>query len=284
MKRINVIILGLVISYITVHAQSTTNNNVWTPTPFKYLGFDATNGVNPLFFRTNALNRMKINGNVTYGINGYPTAAYNGYMLLGVNNNSMSGGANIYTDKGAFSMLHLNGIGSEYQEFGYRPWMHNGITFTSNRDMAYIGQRKLSTDPNEEDITELSISWSDNDTQFGPDDMVFRFIGYGAGTTVSTNMAINNDLDGLHIARFTPNGMFALGNTFGINATGMNVGYVRPQSLLHMSLDGNRAVWSQYTNQSIGQAVSDGLRIGISGGNSYIYNQENSHPLIITNA
>ena len=248
----------------------------------------------PIYFITGGLAantyRMKLNGPMSvipqYAINGYswPSVNTTGYLLLGDNNTSMSGGGSIYSNMGAFSQLHLNGIGSEFQEFGYRPWMKTGLTLTSNRDMAYIGHRKLSTDPNEEDITELSISWSDNETEFGPDDMVFRFIGYGAGTTVSTNMAINNDLDGLHIARFTPDGMFALGNTFGINATGMNVGYVRPQSLLHMSLDGNRPVWSQYTNQSIGQAVSDGLRIGISGGNSYIYNQENSHLLFSTNA
>lgn len=200
MKRL--IFIGLIFICISqIQAQSTTagvGGNDWAAN--KFLGWNNTNGVNPLFFQTNALNRMKINGNATYGINGYPIASYSGYMLLGVNNNSMSGGDNIYTTKGAFSMLHLNGTGSEYQEFGYRPWMHNGITFTSNRDMAYIGQRKLSTNPAQEDITELSISWSDNDTEFGPDDMVFRFIGYGSGTTVSTNMAINNDLDGLRIS------------------------------------------------------------------------------------
>jgi hypothetical protein len=35
--------------------------------------------------------------------------------------------------------------------------MKTGITFTANRDLSYIGLRKLSTDANEEDITETAI-------------------------------------------------------------------------------------------------------------------------------
>ncbi|HRO75093.1 MAG TPA: hypothetical protein PLP27_02960 [Crocinitomicaceae bacterium] len=106
-------------------------NNIYAPTWF--LGWDVSNGVNPLLIKTNNINRSKFNGNVNYTVGGY-AGARNGYMLVGIDNNSISAGnPNIYTQKGAFSMLHLNGTGSQYQEYGYRPWMDAGVTFTGNR-------------------------------------------------------------------------------------------------------------------------------------------------------
>ncbi len=204
----------------------------------KYLGWNNSNGINPLLFKTNATNRMKLNGNTNYGIDGY-FAPRNGYLLLGISNNSISPGwQNIYTQKGAFSLLHINGPGSAYQEYGYRPWMKTGVTFTGNEDLSYFGLRKVGSGG---DITETTITWSDNSnsSQWGPDDMTFRFTGSGSGSnTISSNLNTINDLDGLHIARFTPSGEFGLGNTFGVNATGTPANlYVRPQSLMHMSLD-----------------------------------------------
>lgn len=282
MKRVFLIFV-LFVTYTQIVAQSTTIGHAFVPG--KHIGFDASNGVNPLFFRTNDINRMKINGILNYNVNTY-AGARNGFVLIGISNNSITDGQNIYAaNKGAFSLLHLNGEGSGFQEFGYRPWMRTGVTFTSNRDMAYVGHRKLSTTENEEDLTEMVIAWSDNAVgpAPGPDDMVFRFMGGNAGTTVSTNFQDNNDLDGLHVARFTGDGLMGLGNTFGVNATGMSVGYVRPQSLLHMSLDGTRTVWSQYTNGAIGQTDTDGLRIGVNRDNAYLFNQENSSMVFSTN-
>jgi hypothetical protein len=45
-------------------------------------------------------------------------------------------------NRGAFSLLHLNGNGI-VQEFGYRPWMKTGITLSDNNDMSYIGLRQV---------------------------------------------------------------------------------------------------------------------------------------------
>lgn len=59
--------------------QSSSLNNLWTAP--KYLGFDATNGTNPLFTKTNNFNRTKLNGNLSYAVNGF-TDVRNGYMLL----------------------------------------------------------------------------------------------------------------------------------------------------------------------------------------------------------
>ncbi|MBN9294939.1 MAG: tail fiber domain-containing protein [Flavobacteriia bacterium] len=265
-------------------------NSTW------YLGW-SNNGVNPLLFKTNAINRSKFNGIVNYNISGY-NGARNGYMLVGNDNNSISAGnPNIYTQKGAFSMLHLNGTGSQYQEFGYRPWMNAGVTFTGNRDLSYVGLRQVGT---AEDFTEMTIMWSDNSGGgAGPDDMAFRFTGDGNGNTnISSNLQTNDDLDGLHIARFAPTGEFGLGNTFGINAPGTPANlYVRPASLGHYSLSDLRSVWQQFTNRDgttgtgTGETANDGLRFGIIGnantninGTAALYNQENRALLFSTNA
>ena len=88
----------------------------------------------PIYTITDGRMRMKLNGTVNYPINGF-AGDRTGYLLLGANNNSISNNANIYNDRGAFSLLHLNGQSSQFQEFGYRTWMQTGITFTANRDL-----------------------------------------------------------------------------------------------------------------------------------------------------
>lgn len=239
-----------------------------------------TSGYYPIRFHTTTTERMKLNHTLSYDVDGY-AGDRSGYLLLGHN----TAGSNIYsTSRGAFSLLHLNGAGTQLNPFGFRPWMHTGITFTGNRDFSYIGLRPVGTD---EDITETTIAWSDNGPgTSGPDEMVFRYMGGGGGNTAfSSDLQSSADLDGMHVARFTYDGRMGLGNTFGINTPqSAAVVYARPQSLLHMSLDGNRAVWSQYTNQSSGELATDGLRIGIVSGNAYIYQQENAPLIFSTNA
>jgi len=143
----------------------------------------------------------------------------------------------LYSQKGAFSQLHINGEGSNYQEYGYRPWMKTGITLTGNRDLSYFGLRKLSTVASQEDITETVFLWSDNSQNSeGPDRLAFRFAGFGGtdGNSVNANRLSNTDLDGLHVAQFTGTGLMGLGNTFGVNATGMSAAsYIDPQSVEH---------------------------------------------------
>lgn len=231
---------------------------------------------------------MKINGNVNYAINGYASAARNGNVLIGAQNTSMAfGNANIYTQAGAFSLLHLNGAVSggvdNYQEFGYRPWMYTGLTMTGNRDFAYFGLRQVGTGA---DHTETVFMWADNgagggpDSPDGPDNMVFRFSGYGGsdGTIISNDRRSTTDLDGLHVATFNPTGYFGLGNTFGMG-TGVPLNfYVRPKSLFHMSYDyltGNASKPYGFMQISYrapntgspfighGEEATDGLRFGI---------------------
>lgn len=257
---------------------NTNNFNSGTPT-------FGTSGSYPIRFHTNGTERMKLNYTQSYAIDGY-TGDRTGFLLLGIDNNSISNNTSIFaTNRGGFSLLHLNGEGTGFQEYGYRPWMRTGVTFTANRDLSYVGLRPLGTG---EDETEMTIAWSDNPTapSPGPDDMVFRFVSMGAGNTAtSSNFQDINDMDGLHVARFTSEGRMGLGSTFGVNPVGgPAMGYVRPQSLLHMSLDGNRAVWSQYTNRAYGETTYDGLKLGFVSNTGYLYQQENAPLIFSTNA
>ncbi len=247
----------------------------------------ALSGPTATTYRTK-LNAIYGNGS-QYTINGFGWANgvnTSGYMLIGWSNNSVTDPSkNIYQDKGAFSLLHLNGYSpTEFQEYGYRPWMKTGITMTGNRDLSYFGLRQLGT---AEDFTETNIVWSDNTpgSGTGEDEMAFRYTSAGAGvTTYNTDFSNPQDIDGLHISRFTGFGLMGLGNTFGQN-TGVPAGivYNTPKSLLHMSYQyrapGTPNQYEEYgfmqitlrrpyTNLSTdtigqGEQATDGLRIGI---------------------
>jgi hypothetical protein len=240
---------------------------------------------------TDNQNRMKLNGSVNYPVNGFG-GQRDGYLLLGYSQNyatSLFTGAT----SGAYSQLHLNGPnGSFVQNGGYRPWMQTGVTFTDNDDLSYFGLRKVGQG---NDKTETILSWSDNSSApSGPDDLVLRFTAAGGNPAIdAADLVTPFDVDGLHVARFTGEGDFGLGNTFGID----NPIYVEPQSLAHYSLSNLQSVWQQYTNRNIAvgtgtsETANDGLRIGILGNNdanangtAAIYNQELKPILLSTNA
>ncbi|HRN41280.1 MAG TPA: hypothetical protein PK649_04295, partial [Vicingus sp.] len=224
---------------------------------------------------------MIVNGTRNATLNGFNVNT-SGYVGIGNPNYSpLVGGGPIWSTQGPFSLLHLNGDGGG-QENGFRPWMQTGITLTENFDLAYVGNRIVD---GVGDRNEFTMAWSNDptSTQFGPDDMVFRFLSGralgAAGSTINSDFSVPNDLDGRHIARFTGNGELGLGNTFGLMQSG--VGYIRPQSLLHMSLYQTSPVWLQMTNQTgTGQTVTDGLRIGITTTGTAHINQQENLPLI----
>jgi hypothetical protein len=96
----------------------------------------------PIHTITSDLNRMKLNGIVSYPVNGFG-GQRDGYLLLGYSQNYA---ASLFTGatSGAYSQLHLNGPnGSFVQNGGYRPWMQTGVTFTDNDDLSYFGLRKV---------------------------------------------------------------------------------------------------------------------------------------------
>lgn len=157
----------------------------------------------PIYTVTNGFNRTKLNGSFTtsanqYDIDGYTTfgntnATVNtsGYMLLGPNGTFQTQpGLSIYNDKGAYSLLHLNGT-APIQQNGYRPWMKTGITFTDNQDMSYFGLRQIGTAL---DWTETVMNWSDNQGGL-EDDMCFRFTGAPTSSTTIDMANLRTILD-----------------------------------------------------------------------------------------
>lgn len=254
-----------------VFGQSTTNTNTQDIPQSRFLGFTNNYALN---FRTSNFLRMKLNGVQSYAVAG-STQPRSGYLLLGAEM-TLGGDGPLY-DRGPFSLLHLNGgNGTFVQQFGFRDWMKTGITLTDNNDLSYFGLRQIGTG---NDVTETAIVWADNNgtTGSGPDDFAFRFTGSNSSNAYNQDFSNQGDVDGLHLARFTPTGQMGLGNTFGVSDDGIL--YTRPKSLLHMSYQfrqGTPFKWSGFQqityrrafNEAAdiigqGEEETDGLRLGI---------------------
>lgn len=176
---------------------------------FEYLGADGTSTV-PLHLRTvpnlsidfstNNVLRMRLNANPAAAtINGYTGINRNGYVGISARPDFF----NPAIAPGPFSRLHLvDDEGGNFpityaQEFGFRPWMKNGITFTGNNDQSYIGQQYMGTD-----ATDMVIQWSDNPQTdpWGSDRLRIVFASDPTPPS-STGMA---SLNGLEAMRFWP--------------------------------------------------------------------------------
>jgi hypothetical protein len=122
----------------------------------------------PIEWYTGTFLRMRLNQFQNPTINGFNVPAH-GFLGL-------SGNANFFTGVGPFSRLHLADNESNLlvnaQQWGYRLWQRNGITFTGNGDHSYIGQKY-----NGLDNTDLVLLWSNDPGagQFAPDRLTIRF-------------------------------------------------------------------------------------------------------------
>jgi len=135
--------------------QNGSNSNIFG-TKWNSPIYTITGGISPMNVR------MKLNGDFNigqYSINNYLVDVNTtGYMGLGVNN-PIPGNQFLWSNKGPFSLLHLNGRnGTFVQELGYRPWMQAGITLTDNQDLSYMGMRRVGSGF---DVTETVIAWSE---------------------------------------------------------------------------------------------------------------------------
>ncbi len=304
MKKIILYAVSLITAYSWGQQAPTVNNpgnggatnpNYWSRAGSSDNG-GGTNNIfgtrwnSPIYFITGGLAqntyRARLNGDFTfpnqYPINGYTFSNdqngvnTSGYFGLGFNKDalwSQNPASGLGNPRGPFSLLHLNGREGDFvQQFGFRPWMKTGITFTDNNDLSYMGLRKLG---NGIDVTETTITWSDNPgSAFGPDHFVFRFTEGGGFTNTSNNLRRADDIDGLHVLRMSGEGLAGLGNTFGINE-GTNI-YSAMQSLLHMSYDRRNGGANQerygfmqityrddINRPGTGETHNDGLRFGL---------------------
>ncbi len=91
-----------------------------------------------LVLRTNAIQRFRLNRTTSYTIGNAIFGLQNADGYLGLSPN-----ASLWTapSPGPFSRLQLHdGAGAPLQ-LSYRPWMDNGITFTTNNDHMYVGHK-----------------------------------------------------------------------------------------------------------------------------------------------
>lgn len=132
----------------------------------------------PIDWYTHAIQRMRLYPTNSATLNTF-TVPRNGFVAI-------SPQPLFYNNPGPFSRLHLvdsvdNNVTTYAQDFGYRPWMRNGITVTGNADQMYIGHKyayKDSVDHTSGEINDRSdavIEWSDN-----PDDAPWAQIAYAS--------------------------------------------------------------------------------------------------------
>ncbi len=137
-------IIAVVLAIFLVNAKGfsqSTGNNTYGST--KFLGWNATNGVNPLFFKTNNLTRIRLNGNQIYNYNGTPINV-SGFFGIGLNN--------YFANNTPLTMLHLEGSNNTPFTFGqYRGWMKTGLFMRENSDAMYVGL-KTESGTNRSDI------------------------------------------------------------------------------------------------------------------------------------
>ncbi|MBP9160300.1 MAG: hypothetical protein KBF49_05595 [Flavobacteriales bacterium] len=95
----------------------------------------------PIDFYTTNIFRMRLNKQFTYpSLNGFSSVVADGFTLLSPNASFLAS-----APYGPFSRLHLADGTRDTQNFGYRPWQRNGISFTGNDDQGYIGQKFSGT-------------------------------------------------------------------------------------------------------------------------------------------
>jgi hypothetical protein len=191
-------VLGLV-SQQAFSQVTQTNNNGGAGS---FLGWNAAanqildvknDGNQPIDFYTNATFRERINPRVTYPLlNTFANIPADGFTLLSPDNGFLTQGP-----RGPFSRLHLaeGGTTNNAQQFGYRPWQRNGITFTGNSDQGYIGHKYGALD-----YSDMVIQWSDNPGFWKGDRLRFIFTS-AYNSSAATGM---NSLEGLEGMRLFP--------------------------------------------------------------------------------
>jgi hypothetical protein len=130
MKYVNQkILVFLFVSFTChkLHSQATngnTANNIFNSNYF--LGWSNTNGANPLFTKTNGINRMRLNGTQTEVISLVPT---NTSGFLGLSDSPF------FSTNSPWAMLHLEGPNNTPFTGGqWRTWMKTGLFMRENSD------------------------------------------------------------------------------------------------------------------------------------------------------
>jgi hypothetical protein len=270
--------------------QSTSPNNIWTASPLKYLGFDGTNGANPLFFRTNNITRMRLNGDEFHNYlgTGY-SVDVRGHFGIGFNG--------YFASNTPLTMLHLEGPTNVPQFNGgqLRGWMKTGMFARESSDFMYVGMKPIGTNR-----VDAAVAWGDDiGNPEGPDNLVFLFNTTQNNLPGTVSPLIGNSANGYEMMRMTASGP---GNENGFPAGYIGVGPLfsdanRPQNRMHINGESALPTFVQISNApsptipGTGQAGTDGLKLGTQnflstmGNRMYGYLQWQEHtPFIIQTA
>jgi hypothetical protein len=277
MKNLILVLLTVLSFHSITFGQTTIATNVWAAN--RYLGFDASNGVNPLFFRTNAITRMRLNGTQNATLNGVANHNVSGYFGIGPNG--------FFNTNTPWAMLHLEGPDNTgFGGNGWRRWMNTGLFMRENSDGMYVGMMAIPETLNRSDAI---ISWSDDvNASNNVDKLRFIFVGNNDGNGGgSTNPLFAGSLYGYEYMRMHP----FLGQ---LNSAGSPLGHIGigplftetfgPQNRVHINAEDNHPTFMQITTQTgTGMTAFDGLKLGVQllGGstNGYLQWQENT-PMI----
>lgn len=176
MKR-NIVAVCAMIGALSLSAQWVETGNSGLDPVNNYIG---NNDDVPLNFRTDSVWRMRLWDSDVTTLNSFPGIVRDGFV-------GISPVEAFYGNPGAFTRLHLVDSGAAVvnyaQDFGFRPWMRNGVTMTGNSDQMYVGHKYTyvdSTDYTSGEINDRSdavIEWSDNpdDAPWGTDRLRFMF-------------------------------------------------------------------------------------------------------------
>ncbi len=274
-------LLILIMGYLNLghlSAQVTGLGNGYNPGWF--VGWDATNGVNPLEFRTNNLFRMQINGNrpitAAYlgsgpGYFANMTVLYPGLMPNNVNGFMGLGFQGIPTPSPR-SLFHIQGPLGAGLGTGWRPWMRTGTYTSENSNGMYVGMYAL---PNgSPQTTDAVVNWSD-DAGANSNQLRINFTASNFFISPGSNIY---DID-REMASFWTNRRVGIGDF--INFTN------GPQRQLHLHDAFNNSNLMQFTNTStIGgntPPVQSGFHIGVANATANLIQFENTHMLFYTN-
>ena len=255
MKK-ELLLSALVLGSINLFAQSTEGlSNAWAAT--RYLGYNASNGANPLFTKTNLIDRIRLNGNQNATINSV-NQVVSGYMGLG------PGG--FFTSNSPWSMLHLEGPNtSGFGGNGWRSWMRTGVLFREESDNMYVGMK--TEDTNRSDAV---IAWSDDAA--GVDKLRFLFTGNASsGNGENTNPMNGASLDGYEFMRMQTIPAIVNEVSYPIGHVGIGPLFtdaLYPQNRLHINAESGLPTYMQIGNVAggglpgTGQTATDGLKLG----------------------
>jgi hypothetical protein len=252
MKSLFLVVMLIIATTYESIAQSTTAGipgNTWAAN--KYLGYDLSNGLNPLFTKTNNINRMRLNGTQTEVISGIST---NTSGFLGLSDSPF------FTTNSPWAMLHLEGPSNvpQFTAGQWRTWMKTGLFMRENSDGMYVGL-KQEAGTNRSDAV---VSWSD-DAPF--DRLRFLFTTTALnGNGDNASPLHGSNLTGYEFMRMEANGPL---NEVAFPTGQIAIGpLTAPQNRLHMNMESALPNFLQITNvgtNGTGQTGSDGLKLGV---------------------